>query len=114
MLAAKVLGHVGDVTRFPTETRFASYTGSAPLDASSGKNIGHRLNTGGNRALNSALHILAICQIRDGGSGQEYYLLKMVRKALKRRLSNVVYRNIKRDQRIRLAAAAWHRGATRS
>ncbi|MFF3159555.1 IS110 family transposase [Streptomyces sp. NPDC057910] len=75
--AAKVLGHVGDVTRFPTEHHFASYTGSAPLDASSGNNVRHRLNTGGNRALNSVLHTIAICQIRDGGRGQDYYLRKI-------------------------------------
>ncbi|MEV1082329.1 IS110 family transposase [Streptomyces sp. NPDC050211] len=70
VLAAKVLGHVGDVSRFPTEHHFASYTGSAPLDASSGNNVRHRLNTGGNRALNSVLHIIAVCQIRDGGRGK--------------------------------------------
>ncbi|MGV9248806.1 transposase [Streptomyces sp. NPDC003710] len=47
VLAAKVLGHIGDISRFPTEHHFASYTGSAPLDASSGNNVRHRLNTGG-------------------------------------------------------------------
>jgi transposase len=114
VLAAKVIGHVGDVSRFPTEHHFASYTGSAPLDASSGNNIRHRLNTGGNRALNSVLHIIAVCQIRDGGRGQDYYLRKIAegktpaeaRRALKRRLSNVVYRIMKRDQRNHLAQAA--------
>ncbi|WP_411088530.1 transposase [Streptomyces sp. 061-3] len=70
VLAAEVIGHVGDATRFPTEHHFASYTGSAPLDASSGNNIRHRLNTGGNRALNSVLHTISICQIRDGERGQ--------------------------------------------
>ncbi|MEU2336134.1 transposase [Streptomyces sp. NPDC013172] len=74
---AKLLGHVGDVTRFATEHHFASYTGTAPLDASSGKNTRHRLNTGGNRALNCVLHIIAVCQIRDGGRGQDYYLRKI-------------------------------------
>lgn len=114
VLAAKVIGHVGDVSRFPTEHHFASYTGSAPLDASSGNNVRHRLNTGGNRALNSVLHIIAVCQVRDGGRGQEYYLRKIAegktpaeaRRALKRRLSNVVYRIMKRDQRNHLARAA--------
>ncbi|MEU6319931.1 transposase [Streptomyces sp. NPDC047009] len=114
VLAAKVIGHVGDVSRFPTEHHFASYTGSAPLDASSGNNVRHRLNTGGNRALNSVLHIVAVCQIHDGGRGQEYYLRKIAegktpaeaRRALKRRLSNVVYRIMKRDQRNHLAQAA--------
>ncbi|MFE6555166.1 IS110 family transposase [Streptomyces sp. NPDC057746] len=114
VLAAKVLGHIGDISRFPTEHHFASYVGTAPLDASSGKNIRHRLNTGGNRALNSALHIIAICQIRSPGRGQEYYLRKIAegktpaeaRRALKRRLSNVIYRITKRDRRSYLAAAA--------
>ncbi|MFE6849027.1 transposase [Streptomyces sp. NPDC057686] len=93
VLAAKILRHIGDVSRSPTEHHFASCTGSAPLDASSGKMSATGLNTGGNRALNSALHILAVCQIRDGGRGQEYYRRKItegktpaaVRRALKRR-----------------------------
>ncbi|MBZ9645834.1 IS110 family transposase [Streptomyces sp. PSKA30] len=114
VLAAKLVGHVGGVSRFPTEHHFASYTGSAPLDASSGNNVRHRLNTGGNRALNSVLHIIAVCQIRNSGRGQDYYLRKIAegktpaeaRRALKRRLSNVVYRIMKRDQRNHLAQAA--------
>jgi transposase len=114
VLAAKLLGHVGNISRFPTEHHFASYVGSAPLDASSGKRIRHRLNTGGNRALNSALHIIAVCQIRNDGRGRDYYLRKIAegktpaeaRRALKRRLSNVVYRIMKRDQRAQLPAAA--------
>ncbi|MFE5096701.1 IS110 family transposase [Streptomyces sp. NPDC056638] len=114
VLAARILGHIGDIDRFPTEHHFASYVGAAPLDASSGKNIRHRLNTGGNRALNSALHIIAVCQIRNPGRGQDYYLRKIAegktpaedRRALKRRLSNVVYRITKRDRRSHLATAA--------
>ncbi|WP_405868958.1 transposase [Streptomyces sp. NBC_01515] len=46
MRAAKILGHVGDVGRFLTEHHFASYAGSVPLDASSGKNLRHRLKSG--------------------------------------------------------------------
>ncbi|MFE7244925.1 transposase [Streptomyces sp. NPDC057580] len=114
VLAAKLLGHVGDVTRFPTEHHFASYIGTAPPDASSGRNTRHRINTGGNRALNSVLHIIAVCQIRDGGRGQDYYLRKITegktpaeaRRALERRLSNVVHRTLKRDRHTNLAAAA--------
>ncbi|MEV0668523.1 IS110 family transposase [Actinomadura luteofluorescens] len=122
VLAAKVMGHVGDISHFPTEHHFASYTGSAPLDASSGNNVRHRLNTGGNRALNSVLHTIAVCQIRDGGRGQDYYLRKIAegktpaeaRRALKRRLSNVVYRLMKRDQRNHLSGAARHTEALSS
>jgi len=114
VLAAKLLGHVGKIDRFPTEHHFASYTGSAPLEASSGNTVRHRLNTGGNRTLNCVLHIIATCQIRDAGIGQEYYRRKIAegktpaeaRRALKRRLSNVVYRTMKRDQRKLLSEAA--------
>lgn len=114
VLAAKVLGHVGNIDRFPTEHHFASYTGSAPLEASSGNTIRHRLNTGGNRALNCVLHIIATCQIRDDGLGQDYYRRKIsegktpteARRALKRRLANTIYRTMKRDQRKLLPQAA--------
>ncbi|WP_327313502.1 hypothetical protein [Streptomyces sp. NBC_01235] len=84
------------------------------LDAFSGNNVRHRLNAGGNRALNSVLHIIAVRQIRSSGRGQDCYLRKITegkipaeaRRALKRRLSNVVYRITKRDQRAQLTAAA--------
>jgi transposase len=77
VLAAKLLGHVGDITRFPSASHFASYTGTAPLDASSGHQNRHRLNTGGNRQLNSVLHTMAVCQSRDPGPGRDYYLKKI-------------------------------------
>ncbi|MEU7915419.1 IS110 family transposase [Microbispora bryophytorum] len=106
VLAAKILGHVDDVTRFRTADHFASYTGTAPLDASSGDQVRHRLNTGGNRQLNAALHTIAVCQARDPGPGRVYYQRKLAegktpaeaRRALKRRLSNVIYRRIRKDQ----------------
>ncbi|WP_319460496.1 IS110 family transposase [Micromonospora sp. RTP1Z1] len=111
VLSAKILGHVGDVTRFPTADHFASYTGTSPLDASSGNRNRHRLNTGGNRQLNSALHTIAVCQARDPGPGRVYYLRKIsegktpaeARRALKRRLANVIYRHIQKDQKRRFA-----------
>ncbi|PSK67621.1 hypothetical protein B0E53_00431 [Micromonospora sp. MH33] len=109
VLSAKILGNVGDVNRFPTADHFASYTGTSPLDASSGNRSRHRLNTGGNRQLNSALHTIAVCQARDPGPGRVYYLRKIAegktpaeaRRALKRRLANVIYRHIQKDQRRR-------------
>jgi Transposase IS116/IS110/IS902 family len=54
ILAATILGTVGDVARFPTKAHFASYSGTAPVEASSGKVVRHRLSLGGNRHLNSA------------------------------------------------------------
>jgi transposase len=72
VLSAKILGHVGDISRFPNVDHFASYTGTSPLDASSGNHDRHRLNTGGNRQLNTALHTIAVCQARDAGPGRTY------------------------------------------
>jgi transposase len=114
VLATKILGHVGDITRFPSQDHFASYTATAPLDASSGNQQRHRLNTGGNRQLNAALHTIAICQARDPGPGRSYYLRKLsegktpaeARRALKRRLANVIYRRILADQRRHQPAGA--------
>jgi transposase len=57
ILAATILGTVGDVGRFPSKAHFASYAGTAPLEASSGKVVRHRLSLGGNRKLNYALHM---------------------------------------------------------
>jgi transposase len=76
------------------------------LDASSGNNHRHRLNTGGNRQLNAVLHTMAVCQSRDPGPGRDYYRKKIAegktpkeaRRALKRRLSNVLYRHLRKDQ----------------
>jgi transposase len=75
--AAKLLGHAGDLTRFPGRDHFASSTGTAPIEASSGDVRRHRLNRGGNRQLNTALPIIAVCQIRDPSPGQAYYQRKL-------------------------------------
>ncbi len=65
VLAAKILAHSGNVTRFPSKHHFASYCGTAPVEASSGDHQRHRLSRAGNRQLNSAIHVIAICQARD-------------------------------------------------
>ena len=60
IVAARILGEVGDVRRFPTEATFAATNGTAPIAASSGRTERHRLNRGGNRRLNYALYVIAI------------------------------------------------------
>jgi hypothetical protein len=80
------------------------------LEASSGERRRHRLNPTGNRQINTALHTIAVCQARDPGPGRVYYLRKIgegktppeARRALKRRLTNVLYRHLIKDQ-LRLA-----------
>jgi transposase len=107
VLAAKLVGHAGDITRFPDRDHFASYTGTAPIEASSGDVRRHRLNRGGNRQLNTALHLVAVCQIRDPSPGQAYYQRKLAqaktpeeaRRSLKRHLSNVVHAHLVADHR---------------
>lgn len=103
--AAKILAETGDVRRFPSRHHFASHTGTAPVDVSSGDNNRHRLNRGGNRRLNHALHIAAVVQYRMPGPGQDYYRRKRDQgkthlealRCLKRRLSDVVYRALVDD-----------------
>jgi transposase len=69
LLAAKVIGRVGNVARFPTKGHFASYTGTAPIEASSGDVVRHRFSRVDDRQLNSILHIIPICQVRHGAEG---------------------------------------------
>ena len=112
VLAAKLVGHAGDIARFPDRDHFASYTGTAPVEASSGDVRRHRLNRGGNRQRNTALHLIAVCQIRDPSPGQTYYRRKLdqaktpeeARRSLKRHLANVVYSHLVTDHRHRTQA----------
>src|SRR5215203_803194 len=105
--AARLLGDIGDVSRFPTKAHFASWNGTAPLDASSGEQTRHRLSRAGNRRINRALHIMAIVQLRHDTDGRRYYDRRVAEgktpmeamRALKRRLSDVVYRQLVNDQK---------------
>lgn len=74
--AAKILSHVGDVSRFRSAAAFASYTGTAPIEASSGDVVRHRLSRAGNRQLNACLHVMALTQIRSHPDAAAYYQRK--------------------------------------
>jgi transposase len=76
IVAAKIIGHTGDVARFPDNHHFASFNGTAPIDASSGDQTRHRLSRRGDRQLNAAIHVIAIYQISHPGPGRDYYLKK--------------------------------------
>jgi transposase len=103
--AARLLVEVGDITRFPTKGHFASWTGTAPIDASSGDNVRHRLSRGGNRQVNKALHMMAVVQLRNPTQGRAYYDRKVAAgktpneamRCLKRRLSDLVYKTMLDD-----------------
>ena len=107
ILAAKIVGRVGDVSRFPTKGHFASHTGTAPVEASSGEVVRHRLSRGGDRQLNYALHMVAICQIAQDTRGRAYYRRKVAEgksgkealRCLKRRISDAVFQKLRSDLR---------------
>jgi transposase len=101
--AARILATVADVRRFKTEAQLALYAGVAPLDASSGRQQRHRLNRTGNRQLNSALHMIALTQVRVYAPAREYIARrreqgktgKEALRALKRHLIRTLYRLLK-------------------
>ncbi len=103
--AARLLVEVGDITRFPNRDHFASWNGTAPIDASSGDNVRHRLSRGGNRQINRVLHIMATVQLRNPTEGRAYFDRRKAdgktsmeaMRALKRRLSNIVYKTMLDD-----------------
>jgi transposase len=71
--AARILADVGDISRFPSRGHFASWTGTAPIDASSGQHIRHRLCRAGNRRINHVLYMAGIVQLRHDTAGRRYY-----------------------------------------
>ena len=98
--AATIIGYTRDVTRFPTKGHYATYNATAPIEVSSGGNTRHRLNLRGNRILNHAIHIAAVTQLRHDTNGRIYFDKKIAEgktpkeaiRALKRRISDAVYR----------------------
>ena len=103
--AAVIIAETVDVRRFPTKHHFASYTGTAPIDVSSGDNTKHRLSRSGNRRLNWAIHVAAITQIRNQTPGREFYDRKIAEgktkqealRALKRRITDAVWKQLQLD-----------------
>ena len=105
--AAMIIGESGNIDRFKSKHHFASYNATAPVEASSGPKVRHRLNQRGNRKLNWALHVVAISQLGRDTPGRAFYDRKVAEgktskeaiRALKRRLSDVVYRRLVADAR---------------
>ena len=118
--AAKIVARVGTVHRFRSADAFATYTGTAPIAASSGDVTRHRLSRAGDRQLNCCLHTMAITQIARETPGRAYYRRKRAAgkshrealRCLKRRLSDAVYRQLIRDAARLEAGPGGHSGAT--
>jgi len=105
IVACYLIGYTGDIRRFPTAGHYARYNATAPIEASSGPTVRHRLNPNGNRYLNHAIHIAALGQISHDTPGRAYYLAKQTQgksrkeamRCLKRRISDAVYRQLRAD-----------------
>jgi transposase len=118
--AARLIGDVGDIARFASRGHFASWNGTAPLDASSGDQERHRLSRAGNRRINRALHIMAVVQLRHDTEGRAYYRRRVAAgktpmeamRALKRRLSDMVYRQMAADAKAARTGPGGQPGAT--
>jgi transposase len=115
--AARILAETADVTRFRSKAAFARFNGTAPIPVWSGSTTHFRLNRGGNRQMNAALHRIAITQIRmEQSPGHAYYQRRLAdhdqprdaRRALKRKLSDEAFRRLLRDHETPQLACAWY------
>ena len=105
LVAARIMAEVVDVRRYRSPDAFAAANGTAPIPASSGRTVRHRLNRGGNRQLNKSLQIIAVTQLRGDTEGRRYYDRKRAagktrreaQRCLKRRLSDVVFHLLRED-----------------
>jgi len=101
--ASKLLGEIGPIERFESDAQLARHAGVAPLEASSGKHRRHRLDRGGNRQLNCALHRIAVTQARVHPPARAYLERKQAEgksrreaiRCLKRQLARTVYTTLK-------------------
>jgi transposase len=114
LTAAKLVGQTAGVSRFRSRAAFARHNGTAPIPVWSGNTVRHRLNRGGDRQLNVALHRIAITQLQREGPGRAYLAKRMAAgdtkteaiRALRRRLSDEVFRRLTIDEHHRAQAAA--------
>jgi transposase len=108
LVAARILVAVGDPARYSTKHKFARANGTAPIPASSGRTQRHRLNPGGNRQLNRAIHTIALTQMRFHPDARAYIERKRKEnktgkealRCLKRQISDAVYRQLRRDAQL--------------
>jgi len=114
IVAAQMLVSWSHPGRVRSEAAFASLAGVAPLEASSGLRTRHRLNRGGDRALNRALHTVAITRMRCHPETRAYEAKRTaqgkthrdIRRCLKRSIARRLYRVMESAARANTAPAA--------
>jgi transposase len=100
LVAGKLVGEIAGIHRFPTDAKLARIAGSAPIPASSGNTIRYRLDRGGNRQINAALHRLALCKGLHDPETATY----LARKKAEGKTHREAMRCLKRH----LARRVWH------
>ena len=118
--AAVILGETAGAARFRSKDAYARFTGTAPIPVWSGNPGKVRLNRGGNRTVNCALHMIAVTQARGIGPGKDYADRLIARgktrteaiRLLRRRLSDTVFAALRADERARQAAPSTPAAAT--
>ena len=114
LTAAKIVAETAGAGRFRTKDAYARHNGTAPLPVWSGNRVRHRLARTGNRQLNCAIHRIAVTQMRCCPAAQAYLQRRIsggdtkteALRALKRRLSDIVYRTLLADSPATTAAPA--------
>jgi transposase len=102
--AAQVVVSFSHPGRCRSDAAFAALSGTCPLEASSGRTVRHRLNRGGDRALNSAIHTIAVVRLRSCSTTQTYAARRVadgktdreIRRCLKRYIARELYRALNR------------------
>lgn len=105
LTAGKLIGEAADISRFTSRDAYAAWNGTAPIPVWSSNNQRFRLNRGGNRQTNAALHRIAITQVRIHQPAQDLVARHMAagktkseaRRILKRRLSDRVHKAMLHD-----------------
>ena len=100
LTAAKIVAETAHVSRFPSEGHFARYAGTAPIPASSGQTIRHRLDRGGDRQLNRALHTITLSRLSCHPETKTYATRRLaegktpreIRRCLKRHIARRIYK----------------------
>jgi len=106
LTAAKLVGETAGIRRFHSRAAFARHNGTAPVPVWSGNTVRHRLSRGGNRQLNAGIHRIAITQLQRPGPGRDYLEHRQAAgdtkseaiRALRRRISDEVYRRLRADE----------------
>lgn len=114
LTAAKLVGQTAGVARFKSRAAFARHNGTAPVPVWSGNTTRHRLSRGGDRQINVAIHRIAVTQLQRPGRGRDYLQKRMAAgdtkteaiRALRRRISDEVFRRMRHDETLHATATA--------